>query len=179
MDITAITIRKAACEESYQLQAIARQTFSESFSSTNEQTNIERYLNESFSLDQLSSELVNKNSEFYFALVDDRIVGYLKLNVGAAQTELKAENGLEIERIYVLKEFHGKNIGQLLFQKAIEMARQAHVEYVWLGVWEDNPRAINFYRKNGFVEFDKHIFRLGNEEQTDLMMKLLLHAPKN
>jgi ribosomal protein S18 acetylase RimI-like enzyme len=79
-----------------------------------------------------------------------------------------------IERIYVLKEFHGKNVGQILYEKAMQIARQSNANYVWLGVWEENARAINFYKKNGFVEFEKHIFKLGNDEQTDIMMKLQL-----
>jgi ribosomal protein S18 acetylase RimI-like enzyme len=103
-----------------------------------------------------------------------KTIGYLKLNFGAAQTELKNEQSLEIERIYVLKEFHGKNIGQLLYDKAIQIAKEKNVNYVWLGVWEENLRAINFYKKNGYVAFDKHIFKLGDDEQTDIMMKLEL-----
>jgi len=101
-------------------------------------------------------------------------VGYLKLNFGSSQTELKDDRALEIERIYVLKEFHGKSVGQELYEKAIYVARQKNADYVWLGVWEQNPRAINFYKKNGFIEFDKHIFKLGEDEQTDIMMKLQL-----
>jgi diamine N-acetyltransferase len=74
----------------------------------------------------------------------------------------------------VLKEFHGKNVGKLLYEKALHIARQKNAGYVWLGVWEENHRAIRFYKKNGFKEFDKHIFRLGNDNQTDIMMKLNL-----
>lgn len=70
-----------------------------------------------------------------------------------------------------LKEFHGKKIGQMLYEKVIKIANQKNVEYVWLGVWEENKRAINFYRKNGFIEFDKHIFKPGDDEQIDIMMK--------
>ncbi|MEY4459269.1 MAG: hypothetical protein RIT38_474, partial [Bacteroidota bacterium] len=93
---------------------------------------------------------------------------------GASQTELKDNTALEIERIYVAKAFHGKKIGQLLYDKAIEVAKVKMVEYIWLGVWEENHRAINFYTKNGFVAFDKHIFVLGEDAQTDIMMKLEL-----
>jgi ribosomal protein S18 acetylase RimI-like enzyme len=71
-----------------------------------------------------------------------------------------------------LKEFHGRNVGQLLYEKAIKIAKARKVNYVWLGVWENNKRAINFYKKNNFIEFDKHIFKLGDELQTDIMMKL-------
>jgi ribosomal protein S18 acetylase RimI-like enzyme len=131
-----------------------------------------KYLQDGFSTDKLTEELTNPNSEFYFALFAGDGIGYLKLNFGKSQTELKDNKALEIERIYVLKEFHGKKVGQLLYEKAIEVAKQKNADYVWLGVWEENPRAINFYKKNGFVEFDKHVFKLGEDEQTDIMMKL-------
>lgn len=91
-----------------------------------------------------------------------------------SQTELKDSKSFEIERIYVLKEYQGKDVGQLLYQKALAIAKQSNVEYIWLGVWEKNVRAINFYKKNGFVTFDTHIFKLGDEQQTDFMMKLQL-----
>lgn len=81
---------------------------------------------------------------------------------------------MEVGRIYVLKEFHRKKAGQMLYEKAIKIAKEKNVDYVWLSVWEENSRAIRFYEKNGFVAFDKHILKLGNEEQTDIMMKLEL-----
>jgi len=124
----------------------------------------------------LNIELNNENSEFYFATTNNTIIGYVKLNFGSSQTELKDKHTAEIERIYILKEFYGKNVGQVLCDKAIEIAKQKRVAFIWLGVWEENLRAINFYKKNGFIEFDKHIFSLGQEEQTDIMMKLKLNA---
>jgi ribosomal protein S18 acetylase RimI-like enzyme len=107
--------------------------------------------------------------------MDHNVIGYLKLNKGGSQTELKDNDALEIERIYVLKEFHGKKVGQMLFEKAIQIAKEQNAEFVWLGVWEENKRAIQFYTKNGFVEFDQHVFVLGDEPQTDIMMKLQLN----
>lgn len=169
-----IDIRKATLKDIYQLQKISRQTFFETFSDVNDQEDMKKYLEEVLSLDRLTDELRNENSEFYFALISNNIIGYLKLNFGTSQTELKDNKAIEIERIYVLKEFHGKNIGNLLYQKAIKIAKHMHANYVWLGVWEKNLRAINFYSKNGFIAFDKHIFKLGNDEQTDIMMKLQL-----
>ena len=169
-----ISIEKITLNEIDQLQKICRQTFFETFSTSNTEENMQKYLEEGFSVDKLSNELNDENAEFYFAKLENNIIGYLKLNSGTAQTELKDEKALEIERIYVLKEFHGKKVGQILYDKAIEIARQKNADYVWLGVWEENPRAISFYKKNGFVEFDKHIFKLGEDEQTDIMMKLKL-----
>ena len=169
-----IDIVKVTLNDIDQLQKIGRQTFSETFSAANTAENMSKYLEEGFSLNKLTDELNDKNAEVYFATLNNKVIGYLKLNFGKSQTELKDDRALEIERIYVLKEFHGKSVGQLLYDKAIQIARQKNADYVWLGVWEENQRAISFYKKNGFVEFDKHIFKLGNDEQTDIMMKLKL-----
>ena len=169
-----ISIIKAKLQDIEKLQKIGRQTFFETFSESNSEENMQKYLDEGFSIEKLTTELTDTNAEFYFAVLDEEVIGYLKLNFGDSQTELKDNKALEIERIYVSKEFHGKSVGQLLYDKAIEVAKQKNADYVWLGVWEDNPRAISFYKKNGFVEFDKHIFKLGNDEQIDIMMKLNL-----
>jgi ribosomal protein S18 acetylase RimI-like enzyme len=133
---------------------------------------MDKYLNEALSLEKLTEELNNPNSLFYFIEENDTPIGYLKLNMGASQTELNDNTALEIERIYVTQAYQGKKIGQQLYEKAIQVAKEKGVEYIWLGVWEENHKAIHFYSKNGFVPFDKHIFILGDEAQTDIMMKL-------
>lgn len=169
-----INIEKVTIDKVDLLQEIGRKTFYETFSESNSQENMKSYLEISFSNKRLQQELHDDNAEFYFAKIKDNVIGYLKLNFGQSQTELKDDKSVEIERIYVLKEFHGKKVGQILYQKAIEIAKEKNANYVWLGVWEENHRAINFYKKNNFVEFDKHIFKLGDDEQIDIMMKLNL-----
>ena len=169
-----IDLTKVTLNDIDQLQKIGKQTFHETFSASNTEENMKKYLNEGFTTEKLTAELNDKNSEFFFAKHNNTVIGYLKLNFGQSQTELKDDKALEIERIYVSKEFHGKKVGQLLYEKAIQTAKQTNANYVWLGVWEENQRAIHFYKKNGFVEFDKHIFKLGDDEQTDIMMKLQL-----
>ncbi len=170
-----LEIRKVTLKDVEQLKIIGRQTFFETFEAGNTEENMKKYLEESFSTKVVTSELKNTNSEFYFAILENKVIGYLKVNFGDVQTELKNNNAIEIERIYVLKEFYGKMVGQKLYDKAISIAQYKKSDYVWLGVWEENPRAIKFYKKNGFIEFDKHIFKLGDDEQIDIMMKLELN----
>ena len=157
-----------------ELQELSKRTFTETFSNSNSERNLNAYLNNAFNLPRLTAELNNIHSKFYFALLDNQPIGYLKLNFAEAQTELQDHASLEIERIYVLKEFHGAKVGQLLFSIALEMAKEFDLTYIWLGVWEKNTPALKFYEKNGFIQFDQHIFKMGEEEQTDYMMKLLL-----
>jgi len=173
--MTDIIVKRVMLNDIEQLQKIGRQTFYETFSAANSEENMSKYLDEEFSIEKLTTELKDNNSEFYFATLDDDVIGYLKLNFGQSQTEIKDDKAIEIERIYVLRSFHGKSVGQILYDRAMHIARLRNADFVWLGVWEENPRAINFYKKNGFVEFDKHVFKLGNDEQTDIMMKLQLN----
>jgi ribosomal protein S18 acetylase RimI-like enzyme len=170
----SIKIRKVTAADTELLKDIGRQTFYETFSGGNTVEDMQKYLAESFSTKKLESELADPESEFYFATLENKVIGYLKVNFSKAQTELKDENAIEIERIYVLKDFQGRHAGQILYEKAMSLAKRSSVDYIWLGVWERNPKAISFYRKNGFEEFDRHIFRLGNDKQTDIMMKLKL-----
>ncbi|MBP6796360.1 MAG: GNAT family N-acetyltransferase [Saprospiraceae bacterium] len=173
-----IVIKKVLPDEVIALQKIGRQTFKETFAAGNTEENLTKYLEEGFSSEKLLGELTDQNSEFHFALYEDVVIGYLKLNFGDSQTELKDDKSAEIERIYVLQEYQGKKVGQLLYEKALQIANAYKADYIWLGVWEENPRAIQFYKKNGFTEFDKHIFKLGEDEQTDIMMKLSLNNYK-
>jgi len=135
---------------------------------------MQHFLDTHFDTEKLTEEINNPHSAFYFAMIDGKAIGYLKINFGPAQTELQDDKGIEIERIYVLKEFQGLKVGKLLFEKAVQLAKDRNAAYVWLGVWEKNLKAIAFYERQGFVQFDKHGFQFGDEEQTDLMMKFVL-----
>ena len=165
-------IRKLNIDDLETLRNLSIQTFKETFEEVNTEEDMQKYLDEKLSIEKLKTELENPNSEFYFAENNEEILGYLKLNFKDAQTEKLAENHFEIERIYVLKAFLGQKIGQILFDKAIQIGREKNLEYVWLGVWEENHRAIRFYGKNGFEIFGKHDFVLGEDVQTDLLMKM-------
>ena len=167
-------IEKATIEDIDLLLELGKTTFSQTFAADNTPENMAAYMNRAFTHEKLKSELENPNSEFYLVRNDEETIGYLKVNTASAQTELQPHDTLEIERIYVLKDFYGQGIGLKLLEKAIIIAREKHLKSIWLGVWERNHRALRFYEKNSFQVFDKHIFKMGTDDQTDLMMRLTL-----
>jgi ribosomal protein S18 acetylase RimI-like enzyme len=169
--MNSIEIHKVAENQLLELQRISRQTFYEAFSAVNTEDDMAMYLEHSLSIEKLSAELSNENTEFYFAQLNEQIIGYLKFNVGEAQTDLQDEQALEIERIYLLINYAGMGVGQLLMEKAYQVAQIKKIKYIWLGVWEHNTRAIQFYKRNGFSEFGSHMFKLGNDDQRDILMK--------
>ncbi|SEI65164.1 Ribosomal protein S18 acetylase RimI [Dyadobacter sp. SG02] len=170
----SIQLIQATINDLEAVRQIGIDTFYESFASVNTEANMTHYLETGFSLERVASELSNEDSEFHLAYDGDKLIGYLKVNHGPAQSELKDDTALEIERIYVLRAWQGLKIGQLFYEKAIEIACARRYAYVWLGVWEENEKAIGFYKRNGFAEFDKHLFKLGDEIQTDIMMRRAL-----
>ncbi len=132
---------------------------------------MKEYMDRAFNPDQLLSELKNPMSEFYFVTLDDVIAGYLKLNKDTAQSDIRDETSLEIERIYVDKEFQGMGLGTMLLVKAMERASELNLQYIWLGVWEKNTDAKRFYERHAFIEFGNHEFRMGDDIQTDILMR--------
>ena len=167
-------IRKCTFEDLPLLQEVGRETFNETFKDQNSPENMKVYLEEAFNVKQLETELSNPSSEFFFIYVHDEVAGYLKVNVDEAQTEKEGDESLEIERIYIRKEFQGQGLGHHFINKGMEMAKEQNKKKIWLGVWEKNEGAIQFYRKMGFLQTGTHSFQMGDENQTDLVMTKIL-----
>lgn len=167
-----IELRKCTPEDWKTLQQFGRAIFHDTFWVDNKPENIQAYMDKAFHEDTVKSELANPDSRFWIALAGEETAGYLKVNFRAAQMDLQDENAMEIQRIYVAKNFQGQGVAQVLMEKARELAEIALVDFIWLGVWEHNPRAIRFYEKMGFKSFSTHSFLMGDEVQTDLLMQL-------
>ena len=155
------------------IQVLSSRAFFESFSSYNTKENMDVYMESAFNRKQLMHELSNPDSQWYVYFFNGIAVGYLKVNVGSAQTE-HFDSALEVERIYVLRDYQKQKIGQALMMKAFDLARGLGLTMIWLGVWEHNVKAIKFYQGFGFKPFTTHVFKLGTDLQTDILLKLEL-----
>jgi ribosomal protein S18 acetylase RimI-like enzyme len=156
------------------LRDLSVQTFTEAFAAQNDPDDFRVYLQKAFDLDQLRKELLNPGSQFHFLWSGGELAGYSKLNTGKAQTELQHPDGMEIERIYVLKAFQGNGLGSWMLERIKTMAMEMGKTYLWLGVWEENPDAIRFYERHGFTTFGKHPYYIGSDRQMDWLMRLEL-----
>ena len=168
----SVFIRIAKKEEAEAIGILAAQTFTETFEWYNTTENMREYNDSHFKPHQILAEIEDPKSIMYVALMEDVIIGYAKLKSSEAPEELGASSHIEIERLYVSKKFHDKKVGLALMNTCIETAKQKNLDIIWLGVWEQNPRAINFYTRIGFKKFGSHIFQLGDDAQTDYLMKM-------
>ncbi len=165
-----LIVTKVLLNQIEDLQIISRHTFAETFAEYNSTVNMANYLEKDLSVQQLTSEFNNPESVFYFVLLNENVIGYLKLNLLNADEMQLTLKGMEIARIYVLNRHHGDGAGQLLFNTAISIAEETHCDYIWLGVWEKNARAIRFYEKNSFEIIGNKKFILGEDVQNDFLM---------
>lgn len=167
-------IVKVNKEDIETLVEISKKTFWDTFAKDNVEEDIVKYIEDNLNSEVLLSELNNSNSHFAFAKEGSEVLGVMKLNINDAQSEDISGNGYELERIYVMKQGQGKGIGQSLMNYAIKFGKDQDFDFLWLGVWEHNYKAIEFYKKNNYIEFSKHTFMMGEDEQTDLLFKLNL-----
>ena len=169
-----LQLEKCTLRHLDRLQWISQKTFADAFEHQNDPNDFQEYMDSAFSKTKLQHELEDPNSDFYFAFRGKDLIGYFKLNVLNAQTDVRKAEAVELERIYVLKEFQGLKIGKWMLDEVKSLARQKKKEFLWLGVWELNPAAIRFYKKHGFAKFGEHPYYIGDDKQIDWLMRYYL-----
>jgi len=166
-----ITIKYAIADDAEKIALLSRKTFYDTFAEFNTKEDIDKFMSESFGMEALIKETSAPENIFLAAFIEDELVGYAKLTASAIPPELGDMAAIEIGRIYADQKTIGKGVGKALMEKCIALAMEKNKQCVWLGVWEHNQRAISFYTKFGFEKFGEHDFVLGNDVQTDWLMK--------
>ena len=166
-----ITIRIAGAKDAEMIADISRETFYETFASQNTPENMEKFMNTQFAREILIAELSEPENIFLLAYQGEHIAGYAKLQDSENPPHLENAAAIEIVRIYSVSSMIGKGIGKRLMQTCIDIAREKNKMIIWLGVWEKNLRAIEFYKKGGFEKFGEHDFVIGDDVQSDWLMK--------
>lgn len=164
-----ISIRQVETEEAAELAKFSAALFAETFADSNSPEDMKLYLDESFALDKIQRELNDLNTYCFYALKNSNPIGCMKLILQDAS--FTGKKSIELSRLYVSKDHHNQKVGATLMQFTIDFALKNQVKKLWLGVWEHNQKAINFYRSWGFVKTDTLQFKLGNDLQVDWLME--------
>ena len=167
-------IRHATSADTELLAELGARTFYDAFAADNKPEDMAAYLAAHFSREQLAMELADPRAVFLIAEIEGRAAGYAKLYAGEGPTGVSGSGRIELVRLYVLQKWLGQGVGDGLMRACIEEARRAGHTALWLGVWEHNKRAQAFYRKWSFREVGRHMFQLGADKQTDLLMERAL-----
>lgn len=169
-----VIVREAELKDAVLLQEFGIKTFLDSFAAANTAENMNMYVEKGFSLEKIQEDLVDPEIKFLMAYIDNELAGYAKVITNKKHKDLNEQSAMELERIYVDRQYIGKQVAKVLLEKCFQVAKKEKLNVVWLGVWEHNPRAIAFYSKWGFAKFSEHTFMLGNDAQTDWLMKKII-----
>ena len=166
-----LKLRRCNANDLNILQDLAIRTYWETYGAQNTPENMDAYIQTAFHADQLQRELSDPNSEFHFLYADETLAGFMKLNEAPSQTDVNDKESLQLERIYVSGPFQGMGLGQYMIDAAIQTAVRRKKKYIWLCAWEHNHKALQFYEKNGFWKMGAHSIFMGDDEQTDYLLR--------
>ncbi|MBF0779943.1 MULTISPECIES: GNAT family N-acetyltransferase [unclassified Granulicatella] len=169
-----VDIKECALNQVELLQQVCQETFKDTFGEFNTPEDMENHLQNAYTIEKLTNSLQNEKTWVYLIYKDEQVAGYLKLNCDDAQSEPMGEDTLEIECIYIRMPFKRQGLGQLLFNHAVNKAKELGKTKIWLGVWEYNQPAIAFYQSLGFKQNGSHSFWVGQDEQIDYIMEKIL-----
>ena len=170
-----MNIRYGTTKDAGMLAVLGAKTFYDTFAKENTPENMEAYLKRSFSPEIQFSELTQSDVIFLIAESENTSIGYAQLILNSKDETLLGTKPMEVRRIYASQEYIGRGVGKELMKAAFREARLRNCDCIWLGVWEKNQRAIEFYEKWGFRKVGTHIFSVGDDSQNDYVMELQLH----
>lgn len=168
-----MTVKIIPCtnEQLQLLRDISIETYRDTFEESNSDVLMQQYFDDALTPEKLLVELNTRGSYFYFIYLNNEVAGFLKVNEDDAQSDNVINNGLEIERFYIRKQYLRNGLGQQLMSFACELARKSSKTAMWLGVWEENIAALAFYKAQGFYQVGEHPFDMGGDIQTDLLLQ--------
>jgi ribosomal protein S18 acetylase RimI-like enzyme len=154
------SIVRAEVKDTELLSEIGKLTFIESHGSCAKPEDINIYLTEKYSTYVFKEELSDAKNIYYIIYHDKRPIGYSKIIFNTPYASSQLKNITKMERLYLLKEFYNLKFGSALFQFNIDLSKRNDQMGIWLFVWKENLRAVNFYKKNGFAIIGSHDFKI-------------------
>jgi ribosomal protein S18 acetylase RimI-like enzyme len=165
-----ITIRHASISDFKMLASLGRRAFQEAFGQYNDPGDMQAYLDLAFDPERIQNQLRDTSVIYLVADYQGEPVGYTKLVRDSTTDYVASSKQIQLERIYALDAYIGKKIGQTMMLFALELAQREGFDYMWLGVWQHNDRAIKFYKDFGFEIIGVKQFIIGEEVNEDYVM---------
>jgi diamine N-acetyltransferase len=163
------SIRLARPDDADALSALGARTFSDTYAAFNTAENMTAHIAGTFSPELQRAEIAYAEG-FILVAATDTLIAYAQVTRGLVPPDVGDMRAMEIKRFYVDRVWHGSGVAQRLMAETVRNAAARGAATVWLSVWSQNPRAIAFYRKAGFIDVGTYPFRLGNDMQTDILM---------
>jgi len=169
-----IEIHKAETADAKLVSVLGTVSFYEAYFEQDSAHDLANYINESFEIEKIRTEIEDKNVAFFIIYLNEKAVGYAKMREDSKVDCITNENSIELQRIYIIERVYGKGIGENLLNHCLETAKKQGFETLWLGVWEENKRAQRFYAKHGFKRVGELKFPYGESVGTNFVLEKVL-----
>ena len=157
------------------LADIGRVSFIESHGNSASEADINKYVNEKYTYEVFKEETSDPENIYHIIYHNDQPAGYSNINFNAKHSNIQMKNITKLDRIYLLKEFYGLKLGYELFTFNVELSKKNDQAGMWLFVWKENQRAVNFYIKTGFKIIGSHDFKLSETHSNPNHQMLLIY----
>lgn len=154
------TIVRATISDATLLVHIGKTSFLESHGMSASKKDIDAYVNLKFNEATFLEEINDADNYFYIIHSDSTPIGYSKIIFNVSHPNIPFKNVTKMERLYVLKEFHHLKLGLELLKFNVQESKKHYQAGMWLYVWTENQRALNFYNKVGFQIIGSHDFKI-------------------
>jgi diamine N-acetyltransferase len=169
-----LVIRLALAEDMPFVKEVAIASYEHTFAEFNTRENMDAFYAENYTLEKFEKEYHEPNSVVYLACRNKEIIGFVRLRINPEVNQYLGNNTIELQRLYIHPQHQGMRAGAKLMEAALEHSIKGSFEWIWLGVWEKNFKAQQFYEKFGFIKFGEHVFQMGDDPQIDWLLKLKL-----
>ena len=163
-------IRRATVADAATLTALGRRTYSDTFAADNTPEDVAQFLDSAYSTELQTRELADPALTYLVVESDNGMIAFALIRKGKANPCVDDPGAIEVQRFYVDRSSHGTGVAQQLMTACVDFAESCGAETLFLGVWERNARALRFYEKHGFRAVGAQIFRVGSDDQTDIVM---------
>lgn len=164
-------IREATLADLPKLRALAISVFTITFEKANNPDDFKAFMDEAYSEAQMRKELAEPGAVYLVAEDGEQFAGYARVRENNEVDHYLGTNHLELQRLYADIPWQGKGVAKALMDACEKIALDRGKDWIWLGVWEHNPKAQHYYQKHGYERFSEHSFMLGNDKQTDWLMR--------
>lgn len=167
-------IRRALASDSKALSRLAEKTFRETFSSGSRPSDMQKFCEDNYNPEIQLQEINDSNLVTILAESEGQLAGFAQVQLESPKEGLSGTSQSELSRLYVLSQWQGSGVAHKLMSEVLASVAKVQSDCLWLGVWENNARAIAYYSKYDFTIVGEHIFKVGSDPQRDLLMALQL-----
>lgn len=151
---------KATTKDFKLLSNLSKQTFLESHGNSAPKKDVANFIHKTYNEAAYLDELENSENIYHILYFNNEIAGYSKIVLNSPNKNVANKNITKLDRFYLLKKFYGKQLGKTLLNFIIEIAKNNHQQGLWLAVWIENLKGIQFYKKTGFKPVGVYDFKL-------------------